>query len=182
MSSPVTIECADDPRVNVFRDVINPHAPARLGYVLAEGTDAVRWLLESDKPTTSVVCKPSMLPVLQPGLHHQRARGHRVEVFLADQGMLSQITGLRFKRGCIAVAPRPALRALDTGLVDVDASTGFIVCDGVHDPANLGAIIRSARCLGLSGAVLLPGCGPVVSPVHSHQRWTCLSSAAVCCR
>ena len=46
---------------------------------------------------------------------------------------------------------------------DVDASGVYVALDRVQDPANLGAIIRTAEALGLSGAILC-GCCDIYNP------------------
>ena len=49
-------------------------------------------------------------------------------------------------------------------LADMNAATGVLLCENVGDPANVGAMIRSAAGLGLGGVVLSPGCADAFSP------------------
>lgn len=153
---PITDPTADD--LAPFHHLTDSDWPARRGYLVAEGTDAVRWLLESRWPTVAVLTKPSLLPVLEPGLQHQADAGVSVRVATTDQAGLSAVLGFPFKRGCVAVAARPTVPSLRDQLQQGWRPRRVAVCDAIHDPANLGAIARSVRCLGLDGLVLLPGC------------------------
>ena len=51
------------------------------------------------------------------------------------------------------------------GLPEFQPQAGekWLCCDSIHDAGNLGSMIRSARCFGLTGVVLGPGCGDVFS-------------------
>ncbi len=58
---------------------------------------------------------------------------------------------------CLFETPRAAL-------ADADAGKGVLVCERLQDPANVGAILRSAAGLGFGGAVLAEGCADPFSP------------------
>lgn len=40
----------------------------------------------------------------------------------------------------------------------------IVVLDGVQDPGNVGAVLRTAEALGIDGAILLEGCADIYSP------------------
>ena len=81
----------------------------------------------------------------------------------ADKKRLDTLAGTGAHQGVIAFAP-----AYDYGEMDdifkkaeADGGDGFIVIlDGVEDPHNLGAIMRTAECAGASG-VIIPKRGAV---------------------
>ncbi len=53
--------------------------------------------------------------------------------------------------------------AEDKGVADIDKDGKYILLENVQDPANLGAISRTAEALGITGLIVSGGCG-VYSP------------------
>jgi len=76
-----------------------------------------------------------------------------IPVFLAADRDIENVSGLRQSQGVLALIRMPSF----AGSVPAPGETTFLVlCDGVQDPGNLGAIIRTAAAFG-AGAVLLAG-------------------------
>ena len=89
-----------------------------------------------------------------------RANGVRVET--TDQGTLDRLTGGGHHQG-VAARTRPfAYQAVE----DLLAGDGrlLVALDGVHDPQNLGAIIRAAEVLGACGLILPRDRSAAVTP------------------
>lgn len=83
------------------------------------------------------------------------ARCGDIPVYTADSAVLSALTGFALTRGVICAMRRPAPRALG------DVCTGakrLAVLDGLVDPANVGAIFRSAAALGMDAVLLTQSC------------------------
>jgi len=89
------------------------------------------------------------------------ARGLRVEA--ADRPALDRLAGAPHHQGAVAVAPPFAYAPLDRLLAPRCPSA--LVLDGVQDPRNLGAILRTARGLGVGGVVLPRDRSVGVTPV-----------------
>jgi tRNA G18 (ribose-2'-O)-methylase SpoU len=68
---------------------------------------------------------------------------------------VAALAGYPFHRGLLAAAERPAPLALAAGFAP--GSRRLAVLPDIADPANLGAIARSAAALGWDGLVLGPG-------------------------
>ena len=118
----------------------------------AEGAETARWLLLGAAQPLALIGKPSVLATLADVTPaHVPCR----EMTVAD---LSSLLGFRFERGVVAVARRPQLP--DFAPV---AGEKWLFCNAIHDATNIGALARSARCLGATGLVLGPGCGDVWS-------------------
>ena len=96
------------------------------------------------------------------------ARAGHVPVRLVGQRHIQQAQGSEAPQGVIAFA-EPLREANLSDLVrqpDGDAGPGsfVLVVDGVTDPQNLGALLRSAECAGVSGVVLPRHRGALVTP------------------
>lgn len=83
------------------------------------------------------------------------ARCEGVPVYTGDRELLARLTGFALTRGILCAMRRPALPEVS----DLCASARRLaVLDGIVDPANVGAIFRSAAALGMDGVLLTPSC------------------------
>jgi 23S rRNA (guanosine2251-2'-O)-methyltransferase len=99
--------------------------------------------------------------VIASGRHGERVEGivraakaHNVPVRFEDRAEVDRLAGTREHQGVVALgASKPAVELEDLlapGTVD-----GLIVLlDGVEDPQNLGAVVRSALAAGAAGVVI----------------------------
>ena len=84
----------------------------------------------------------------------ERARAAGAEVFEASRRVIEKLSDLSSSRGVVAVAPLPE----EAGREAAPSESGIsIVLDGVQDPANIGAILRSAEAFGAAPALLTVG-------------------------
>jgi TrmH family RNA methyltransferase len=83
--------------------------------------------------------------------------GGRAILVLADS-LLRDVGLVETPSGLLAVAPIP------TVTVAVDLEKDAILLDGVQDPGNVGAILRTAAAAGVGQALLGPGCASAWSP------------------
>ena len=85
------------------------------------------------------------------------AKNRKIPIIEVDKSKLDNMCGHNRHQGIVAVA---AAR----NYVDVSDIVGYakekgehpfiIICDGIEDPHNLGAIIRSAECSGAHGIII----------------------------
>lgn len=80
------------------------------------------------------------------------------QVFLIDERVSRKLTDTRSPQGICCV-----LRTLDkqgdrNKIEKMDVSGQFVLLENVQDPANLGAVSRTAEALGLSGMIVSGGC------------------------
>ena len=110
-----------------------------------------------------------------------KAADRRIPIVEVDKSKLDQISGGASHQGIIAMVAEQNYSTVDE-ILDYAKSCGqapfIVICDGVEDPHNLGAIIRSAECSGVHG-VIIPkrravGLTPVVAKASAgalmHMR------------
>jgi len=123
-------------------------APDRDAPLVVYGINPVLELLRSGEPVSRLCLGPG------PRQAELRAaaseRGIRVEG--ADWATLERMAGSPHHQGTAAVTPPFRYVALDRLLEPQCRSA--LVLDGIQDPRNLGAILRTARGLGVGGVVL----------------------------
>ncbi len=103
------------------------------------------------------------------------AKGADIEVQSANRARLAQISGEQRHQGIVAEVRRSTLldeaglRSLVEALLEKDKMPLLLMLDGVQDPHNLGACMRTADAAGVD-AIVVPrhgaaGLGPTVSKV-----------------
>ncbi len=162
----IELQDPEDPRLAPFH-ALRSRKAAREGVgapadvartFVAESELAVGRLLESDWAVEAVLATRPRAARLFASPGFQR-RDPRPRLFVAARPLLSRVVGYDFHRGCAAAGPRPQLAQLPTG-----APPKLLVAAGLSDPANLGALLRSAQALGASGALIDSRGGDPLSP------------------
>src|ERR1043166_5173032 len=86
------------------------------------------------------------------------ARRHGIPVRFEERGQLDRAAGTRDHQGVVAIGAARAASMFEDILANANkegGSAGLIVLlDGVEDPHNLGAIIRTALAAGAHGVVI----------------------------
>ena len=121
-----------------------------LGLFVAEGDKVIRRAVQAGHPVRSVLCAERWVEPLADLLERLEA-----PVYVADDAVLRDITGFDVHRGALAAMGRLPLPSI----AQLAASTRrLLVLEGVVDPTNVGAAIRSAAALGFEGIILDPRC------------------------
>lgn len=82
------------------------------------------------------------------------------EIFVMSESVRDKLSPQRSPQDMLAVVRIPASKGLDA----VAGEQRLLMLWDIQDPANVGAILRSALALGYSGAVLSRGCADPWSP------------------
>lgn len=114
-----------------------------------------------------VAGRPLQTVVIARGHHGGRleeiarlAKRNNVPVRFEDRARLDQIAGTRDHQGVLAMVASKAAVSLEdllagSGSSGAPASSGLLVLlDGVEDPQNLGAIVRTALAAGAAGVII----------------------------
>src|SRR5580765_2209830 len=143
----------DDPRLADYAGVRDPALLLERGLLIAEGRFVVDRHLDSGRISLrSLLVNEAALR----GLGDLAARAATgVDVYVAAPDVITTATGFNMHRGCLAVAERPAERAMSHVL-----STGqcVAVLERVVDADNVGSVFRSAEAFGVDAVLLSPGC------------------------
>jgi len=114
------------------------------GIFTLEGALSVQALLDSRYVTRSVL-------VAEEHAEKMAARlGAGAPLFAMPAAAMTELTGVHFHRGVLAVAERPELPAL------ADLVTGartIVVLEGVNDHENIGSIFRNAAAFGVDAVM-----------------------------
>ena len=132
-------------------------ASTGLGGEQVEGRQAVRELLLADRRQTREIWMAADLdraPVLD-DIRELAAEG-RVVVKEVGRNKLEAAARTDAPQGVIAFArPLPTVALEDLLKPGLGGSKPFLLLsDGITDPGNLGALLRSAECAGVTGVVL----------------------------
>jgi 23S rRNA (guanosine2251-2'-O)-methyltransferase len=88
----------------------------------------------------------------------QLARGRGIAVRFEDRGQLDRLANTRDHQGVVAIVAASPASTLEDILARANQSKGqqglVVLLDGVEDPHNLGAIIRTALAAGAHGVVI----------------------------
>lgn len=90
-----------------------------------------------------------------------------VRVAHASPGRVKSLAGNgRHDQGVVADIEAPALGTLEEWLAAAEPAGHLLLLDGVHNPQNVGLILRVATAMGLAGTILprvgAPDLGPLV--------------------
>lgn len=134
---------------------MNKEQPAKNPYLII-GKNAVREALNSDRPVDYVLVargdkKNSLTPLIA------KCREKGIIVKEADVKKLDFACGHGNHQGIIMYAAAHEYSTVDD-IFEKAESLGeepfIVICDGIEDPHNLGAIIRSAEAAGVHGIII----------------------------
>jgi len=126
-----------------------------LGGDQVEGRRAVTALLATGRrPVQKVLVAAGQDPSEQLDEIEALAQAARVPLELVSRARLESLARTDTHQGVLALAPSIDPVSLDD-LLDGSGPTPFLlVAAGITDPRNLGALLRSAECAGVTGVVL----------------------------
>ncbi len=122
------------------------------GLFIAEGVTVIGHALDAGYRIASLLMERRYIVGKAAGLI---ARCGDVPVYTADSRTLEQLTGFALTRGVLAAFYRPELPTLAQVCV---GARRVAVLEGLNDPTNVGAVMRSAAALGMDAVLLTPSC------------------------
>ena len=140
------IDSIDDPRIAPYLSLRNLKSQ-----FVTEGKKGVATLFESKLHIESLLYEKKHEAL---ALSYQKERPE-LELFCADETIISQIVGYKMHQGIMALAPIPVDQPLD----QLEGSA--IVLQGLANAENVGAILRSAAAFGISNIICDEACSPL---------------------
>jgi RNA methyltransferase, TrmH family len=147
--------------LTLARDLGRRKARERSGLFVAEGVRTVEELLASGLPITGVLTCDLLDRTPRGAALAARLLGAGAEVVRVSEREFRSASGTEHPQGILAIAERPAL-TLDA--LDLPTTSRLLVLDGIQDPGNVGAMLRTAAALGVHATVVLPG---TVDPLNA---------------
>ena len=153
----VELTSADDPRVEEYTKLTDValrrvREPAD-GLYIAESSQVIRRALAAGHRARSFLMAPRWLEDAADLLSHPGAAG--VDVYVAPEPLLRELTGFHLHRGALASMHRPELPSLATV---VAGATRVAVLEDIVDHTNVGAMFRCAAGLGVDAVLVSPRC------------------------
>lgn len=138
----------DDPRVAAYAHVGDAAWLREHGLFVAEGRLVVQRLVEDRRiPVASVLITPAAAAALRDVL---AALPDESPAFVCEPEELRALAGIKFHRGCLALARRPPLPPLSS----FTHTRLLVALESVADPDNVGGIFRNALAFGAGGVLL----------------------------
>ena len=126
-----------------------------LGGDQIEGRRAVIALLEARKrPITKVMMATELDGSDQLDRIEELCRSNRIMLEMVSRGRIDKTATTESHQGVLALARPLKTRELDELLSPPSGQPFLLICDGVTDPHNLGSLLRTAECAGVTGVVL----------------------------
>lgn len=159
MADVIEITDFSAPELNVYARLTGAQLRAcpQGGLFIAEGVTVIGHALDAGYRIASLLMERRHIVGKAAGLI---ARCGDVPVYTADSRTLEQLTGFALTRGVLAAFYRPELPTLAQVCV---GARRVAVLEGLNDPTNVGAVMRSAAALGMDAVLLTPSC---CDPLH----------------
>ncbi len=152
------ISSASNPIVKRIRALAERKARKREGRFVVEGMQPVWRASESGWEIEALILAPGLIenPVVHDMAAHLEARGTRIVRLTAD--LFQRVSGRDGPAGVMAIVHSRFSPLADLQVADDDV---WVILHRVHNPGNLGTIIRTADATGMSGVIL---CGDSTDP------------------
>jgi TrmH family RNA methyltransferase len=152
----------NNPHVKYLRRLAGRRFRDQEGKFLAEGIRFVEEALNSTWPVEMLVYTQRIREDDRGGRLLTGASNHGIPLMEVEEHLFKELAGTETPQGILAV-----VRQRNNSLIELDKIAQpalLVLVDGVRDPGNLGAIIRSADAAGAGGVILLKGTADVYNP------------------
>ena len=148
-----------DPRLAIYGDLKASNATRDLGEFVVEGEKLVDQLLASRYPVRSVLLSDRHADRIGPRIDPD------VPAYVVPHAAIGALVGYNFHQGALAAGVRVRDPGLDEIIAEAGRRSTIVLCPLIHNPENLGAIIRTAEVFGVDAVAIGPSC-----PDHLSRR------------
>ena len=154
MAPASVIRSARNPAVAFVRSLQRGSARRRAGHTVVEGPKLVAEALRAGV-VVSVLCVEEPSPAAAAVADDATVLG--VQVRHCTEGVFNTVADTETPQGILAVIAMPDPPSIPGPAL-------LLVLDGVQDPGNVGAMVRSAAAAGATGVICAPGTADTYSP------------------
>ncbi len=152
------IRSSRNQNVRMARKLVMKKHRRRQSLVLVEGVRAIGAAAKASIEFATLFCTSEFASRAENNHLLGSARRLGAKILLTPRSIISSISTLPNPQEAIAVVARPEWSPdMLTDRALAGKRSVLVWFDGVSDPSNLGAIIRSAHCLGATGYLCAPG-------------------------
>ncbi|RUL86114.1 TrmH family RNA methyltransferase [Tautonia sociabilis] len=148
----IRIDDLDDPRLAVYRHLKATNETRSLPIFVVEGEKLVDRLLASRYPTQSVLLSDRHAERIAPKIPEG------IPCFVVEHARISGLVGYNFHQGALAAGHRLPPADLEQIVARERGELTLVVCPVVHNPENLGTIVRTADVFGVAAVLVGPSC------------------------
>ncbi len=155
----VSVNSIEIPELSVFQEtsevqLYRMNEPC-LGIFISESLKVTFRALDAGYEPISLLLEKRMYDREAKELTERVLENPEAKVYVADEDILTKITGYNLTGGVLCAMRRKELPAVAEVLKD----TGRVaVLENVNNPTNVGAIVRSATALGMDAVLFTKGC------------------------
>jgi len=161
MANIIEIRDFSDPALDVYARLtegqLRSKQQSEKGMFIAESIKVIEHALDAGYAPLSLLMEKKHIAGQAADLI---TRCGEIPVYTAESEILSKLTGFALTRGILCAMKRPALPELDSILRN---ARRVAVLEGIVDPTNVGAIMRSAAALNMDAVLITPTC---CDPLH----------------
>jgi tRNA G18 (ribose-2'-O)-methylase SpoU len=148
----IPITSADDPRLAIYRALPKSTLARQSGLFITEGDKVTERMFASRYQADSLLIEPSFAE------KYQGLAGPNLPIYVVPREVMLQTVGFPFHRGVMGCGRRVSLPAPAEVIPHGGETCLVAVCPEMHDPTNLGTIIRTSLALGVDALLLGPTC------------------------
>ena len=151
------IHSADDRRIAMYHALPKSQFAAESGLFITEGDKVTEQMFGSRFRPHSLLLEPTELE------RFQHLAGPDLPLYVVQRELMSATVGYKFHRGVMGCGYRGNLALLNEVVPPAPDRCLLAVCPELHDPTNLGTIIRTALAFRVDALLLGPGCADPLS-------------------
>jgi tRNA G18 (ribose-2'-O)-methylase SpoU len=151
------IDSLGDQRIAHYRSLKHPNRLIRKSLFIVEGEKLAGRLLKSDYEVESILLSDRYDPQGRIGIPEH------IPVYIVDHELIEEMIGFPFHRGVLACGWRKPLPSLREIVATLGTSWTAVVCPVVHDPENIGQILRLSAAFGVDFVLVGPSCPDLFS-------------------
>ena len=151
------IHSADDPRIAMYRALPKSQFASESGLFITEGDKVTERMFGSRFQPHSLLLEPTQVE------RFRQLAGPELQLYVVQREVMLATVGYKFHRGVMGCGYRGNLALLNEVVPPLRDRCLLAVCPELHDPTNLGTIIRTALAFRVDALLLGPNCADPLS-------------------